>query len=29
VTFRLLNMFETSVRPLLIIECQNGRMRVC
>ena len=29
VTFRLQNMLETSVRNLLIIECQNGSTRVC
>jgi hypothetical protein len=25
----LQNILETRVRPLLIMECQNGRMRVC
>ena len=29
VTFRLQNMLETSVRTLLIMECQNGSTRVC
>ena len=29
VTFRLQNMLENSVSPLLIMECQKGSTRLC